>query len=153
MFQFDHRRVLHGQNYLRARTAGVLVLAILMTVNAFSACAEVRVEADARAVRVDASQASVADVLTALGPSFNVRYRTVMPLQGVVNGSYSGSVERVLSRVLDGYNYVLKRDKVGIEVLIIGKRGESAIPVVDTKPETARSLARQWRTPSLETGP
>jgi hypothetical protein len=47
----------------------------------------------------------------------------------------------------------LKRDKVGIEVLIIGKRGESAIPAVDTKPETARSLARQWRTPSLETGP
>jgi len=45
------------------------------------------------------------------------------------------------------------RLKAESDFAIIGKRGESAIPAVDTKPETARSLARQWRTPSLETGP
>jgi hypothetical protein len=147
MFQFARWRSLHNHAYPRTCMAGVLVLAILMTVNAHSVRAEVRVEGDVRAVRVEASQASVADVLTALGPSFNVRFRTAMPLHGVIDGTFTGALEQVIPKLLSGYNYVLKKGQNSIELLILGTRGTRAVFIEPAKAPAQESLAKQWRTP------
>lgn len=147
MFQFNYRRPLDGQNYPRARSSGVLVVAILMIVIAHSVRAEVRVEGDARAVRIEASQASVTDVLTALGPSFNVRFRTAMPLHGVIDGTFTGPLDQVIPKVLGGYNYVLKKERNSIELNVLGTRGTRAVFIEPPKAPAQESLAKQWRTP------
>jgi len=54
------------------------------------------------------SQDAIADVLSALAATFNVQYRTGIPLDAAASKSYAGSFRQVISRLLDGYNYVIK---------------------------------------------
>src|SRR5215470_10094806 len=87
------------------------------------ACAEVRVEGSLTAVRVTTNQDSVADVLSAFAATFNVKYRTAIPLDTVANATYTGSFGQVVSHLLDGYNYVVKRDRETTEIVILGRSG------------------------------
>jgi hypothetical protein len=70
----------------------------------------------------------VGDVLEALRKSFDVRWQADAPLSKPVTGAYEGSLNRILVRVLDGYNFVLKpRPGGGVEVRILGLRGAQAV--------------------------
>jgi hypothetical protein len=86
-----------------------------------------RIEGDAAALQVDVHQTTLAVVLTALA-TFNVRYRSSIGLDEVIEGTYAGSLRQVLSRVLDGYNYATKQNGSNLEVVVFGRRGERAIP-------------------------
>ncbi len=92
------------------------------------------------AVRVTTSQDAIADVLSALAATFNVQYRTAIPLDAAASKSYSGSFGQVISRLLDGYNYVIKKDQETIEIVVFGRRGEVAIPAQPTK-----GILSRWR--------
>jgi hypothetical protein len=87
----------------------------------------VRIKGDAAALELNVHQATLAEVLTALG-RFNIQYRSQSALNGMVDGTYAGSLGHVLSRVLDGYNYVIKQSNAKLEVIVIGRRGEQASP-------------------------
>jgi hypothetical protein len=87
----------------------------------------VHIRGDAGALRLDVHQATLADVLTALA-RFNIQYRSQSALNGMVDGSYAGSLSHVLSRVLDGYNYAIKQSNAKLEVIVISRRGEQASP-------------------------
>jgi hypothetical protein len=100
----------------------------LTCVLATIACAEVQVEGSPAAVRVTTSQDAISDVLSALAAAFNVRYRSTISLDATADAIYSGSLGQVISRLLDGYNYVIKRDQETIEIVVVGRRGEVAIP-------------------------
>jgi hypothetical protein len=86
-----------------------------------------RIKGDATALQLDVHQATLGDVLTALG-RFNIQYRSQSALNGMVDGTYAGSLGHVLSRVLDGYNYAIKQSNAKLEVIVIGRRGEQASP-------------------------
>ena len=86
MFRFDGRPGGLNRAHTHSRAIGCLIVALLMIGGAESVAAAVRIEGEARAVRIEASQASVADVLTAIAENFNVRVRTSMPLNDVVDG-------------------------------------------------------------------
>jgi hypothetical protein len=86
-----------------------------------------RIEGDAAALHVVVQQTTIADVLSALG-GFDVRYRSSIGLDEVVNGGYAGSLGHVVARLLNGYNYATKQDSSGFEVTIFGKRGEFTVP-------------------------
>jgi hypothetical protein len=90
----------------------------------------VRVRGDMAAVRIDARRTTIADVLSALNAAFGVSYRSSIVLDEEINGIYAGSLRRVISRVLDGYNYVIEQDDAKLAVIILGRRGERAVPVV-----------------------
>ena len=93
------------------------------------ACAEVHVEGSPAAVRVSTSRDRVSDVLSALAATFNVQYRTAIPLDGAADATYSGSLRQVISRLLDGYNYMIKTDdSKTTEVIVFGRRGEVVTP-------------------------
>lgn len=128
------------------------LLALMVVSNPTAVRAEVRVQGDAAALRVDASKSHVAEVLSALGPALHVRVKTPIALDKAINGTYVGSLQQVLSRVLDGYNYVIKRRDAAIEVVVIGTRGNRAMAVQAPTPAPARSLAAEWRT-STAPGP
>jgi hypothetical protein len=89
----------------------------------------VRVRGDMAAVRIDARRTTIAAVLSALNAAFDMSYRSSIVLDEEINGTYAGSLRRVISRVLDGYNYVIKQDDAKLAVIILGRRGERAVPV------------------------
>src|SRR5262249_14533329 len=84
-----------------------LILATELTCgHATTACAEVHLEGNPMAVRVTTSEDAIADVLSAFAATYKVQYRTAIPLDAAASKSYSGSFARVISRLLDGCNYV-----------------------------------------------
>jgi hypothetical protein len=89
----------------------------------------VRVKGDAKALELDVHQARLADVLIALA-RFNIRYRyrSPMTLNDVIDGTYAGPLGHVLSRLFAGYNYAIKQGDAEIDVIIVSRQGEQAIP-------------------------
>ena len=121
-------------------------LAIALTCSlATNACAEVHVEGNPMAVRVTTSQDAIADVLSAFAATFNVQYRTAIPLDAAVSKMYSGSFTQVISRLLDGYNYVIKKDQETIEIVVFGRRGDVAILPRETKGPPPKGILSRWR--------
>jgi hypothetical protein len=71
---------------------------------------------------------TVSHVLEALGQSVSVHYRSAAPLNKVIGGSFSGSFEQVLSRVLSGYDFVVRYNMQGVELFIVGNSGAAPVP-------------------------
>ena len=136
----------HGLDHRRARwrDCAVAFLAIATMMSASIARAEVRVTGDAGAVRVEADNATAAEILSALGSAIEVRVHASIALDRPVNGIFAGSLAQILPRVLDGYNYVIKRQGAGTEIIIIGTRGDRAVAVEPPRPAAVRNLAAQW---------
>jgi len=130
-----------------------LPVAAMVAIGATSARADVKVHGDTTAVRIDASQASVSQVLAAIGTTFKIRYRTSTSLDTPINGTYTGSLGEVISRVLNGYNYVVKSQDGPIEITVLGRRGAQAIAAEPPPPPPSPHSASQWRTPGLVPGP
>jgi hypothetical protein len=82
------------------------------------------IEGDAAALHVVVQQTTIADVLSALA-GFNVRYSSSVRLDEMRDGSYAGSLEHVVARLLNGYDYATKQHGTRLDVTIIGKGGES----------------------------
>lgn len=109
---------------------------------ATGASAEVRIDGTT-ALHVTTGRDSIAAVLTAFGPSHKLRYRAAVPLDAAANAVYSGTLGEVLTRLLDGYNFIVRRDRDGIEVVVLGRRGDVAIP---PQPAAApKSVVSRWR--------
>ncbi|HEY4405555.1 MAG TPA: hypothetical protein VGN55_13000 [Xanthobacteraceae bacterium] len=118
---------------------------LMMCALATIARAEVHIDGNPAAVRVTTSQDAISDVLLAIGANFNVRYRTAIPLDAVADTSYSGSVGQVISRLLDGYNYVIKTDQKSTEIVIFGRNGQAASPAPASKAPAPKGILSQWR--------
>ena len=88
----------------------------------------IRIRGDAGALHLDARGAAVADVLAALSGTFDVSYSSRIALTQDIYGSYSGSLRRVLARVLNSYDYVIKQDHAKLNIIIIGAHGAQAVP-------------------------
>lgn len=90
--------------------------------------AETRISGNSDAIRVEVREASLEEVLAALEAKFNLRCRAKVPLGRAVNGVFSGSLSRVIARLLDGYDHVVKRGPDGIEVTILGVSPRTSAP-------------------------
>jgi hypothetical protein len=89
--------------------------------------AEVLVQGQAGAVRVEAHDATVAEILAALGERFALRYRGI-PESGSVTATFEGPLRRVVGRVLERYNYVIEPRADGLEVVVLGAASSQAAP-------------------------
>src|ERR1700688_849425 len=123
-------------------------LAIILTYGVpATAGAEVRIEGNAAAVHVSTSQDTIADVLSALGAAFKLHYRTAVPLNATTGPTYSGSLRQVIARILDGYNYLVKVDRETTEIIVLGSRGQVAIPSTTpaAKAVVPPDVVSRWR--------
>jgi hypothetical protein len=141
------------------KSVSLLLLAIpLMALLVESAGAEVRVAGDPKAVQVDARDASVEEVLAALGTSFGLQYRGASALERRITGTYRGSLQHVVRRLLDGYDFIMKTNVDEIEVMVLSgaKTGEThaagpapvAVPALTptpTKTQTVKQRREQRR--------
>jgi|SRR5580700_6188396 hypothetical protein len=129
---------------LQCRCGFGLSIALMCSLAAaVPACADVHVEGSLAAVRVTTSREAISDVLAAVAKMFNMNYRASIPLDAAADTNYSGSLEYVISHLLDGYSYVIKRDQGTTEIIVYGRRGTAAIPAA--KPEAPKGIVSQWR--------
>jgi hypothetical protein len=105
-----------------ARNAIHIILALWFVCFGFaqSANAEVRISGAADALKIETRQATLDEVLRALRASFKFQYRSAEPPKGVISGTYSGSLRSVVTRLLEGNDYVMHDSKNNLEVAIFG---------------------------------
>ena len=104
--------------------------------------AEIRIEGNLRDLRVSTNGDALSDVLSAFIKRLPVTYRTAVPLNKEINGSYSGSFSQVISRLLVGYSYVIKNDQKLTEIIVTDEK--SMAPVSPEAP-VARGPSSRWR--------
>jgi len=104
----------------------VIVLSVGSALAPMSARAELEVRGDPKAVTVDAQNSSIKEILDAFSKTFDVHFQSSANLEKQLTGTYEGSLRRVLMRVLDGYNVILKTDNDRIEVTVLGTRNAPA---------------------------
>jgi hypothetical protein len=129
-----------------AAAGSAFALAVVLACGLGSiARAEVHIEGDQNALHITTDRDPIGDVLSAFAMTFHVQYRTAIPLDTTANVNYAGSFAQVISRLLDGYNYVIKREEGAIEIVVFGVRGEVAIPPAAAKPPASKGIVSQWR--------
>jgi len=114
--------------------ARVALTIAICAVVVLPASAEVLVSGDARALKIEARNASLDEVFAALRGALHFRYSSVGPLGGAVTGTYSGPLRGVLAQLLEGRNYVLHTSAGSLDVSIVGTGG-IAKPVAPAGPE------------------
>jgi len=99
-------------------------LAITLGASASPLRAAVSVDGDSASVHLEASNAPLSEVLSALETAFQIRHRTSVPLDQAISGTFRGPLRRVLSRVLDGFNYYVANTAEGrMEITVVGRPG------------------------------
>jgi hypothetical protein len=116
-----------------------LCSALLCSLTTTVSRAEVQVEGSFAAVRITTNQATISEVLATVTKAFNAKSRIAIPLETAAKASYAGSFGYVISRLLDGYDYVIKQDQGTIEIVVLEKHG--VLPIAPLPlPRRARGL-------------
>jgi hypothetical protein len=109
---------------------------LLTPLGSLPARADVEVQGTSASVQVIAHNAKVSEVLRALTEtleSFHCKETT--NLDDVISGSYKGSVNDVLARILRGYDYIITTQGIAIDILVVGK--SASAPAVVPAPASA----------------
>jgi hypothetical protein len=129
---------------VRARTAkvGALQAAAVLCAAAAPAAAEVRVtDAGGGELVIEARDATVQEILEALGQTRTIQFQNSEALSRRVTGTYAGRLQRVLSRILDGYDHVIRSTASGIQIDVVGA-AQSAKVTASAGPTMTVSSAR-----------
>jgi hypothetical protein len=113
---------------------GIAAVAAMLIAAPAPVLAAAEVSGNPQAVRIEAQNTSVADILAALGRDFGVKYTSSTDLDRPITGTYEGPLQRVLARVLDGYNFVVKTRDGRIELTVLGRRNDPATAVAAATP-------------------
>jgi hypothetical protein len=135
------------RNSRRLQVRGVMALAATLAIAPTSVLAEAQVQGSPEAMRIETQNSSIEEVLAALGNAFDVRYRSSANLAKQLSGTYEGSLQRVVARVLEGYDFVLRNNKGKIEITVLGTRNAAPAAVASTTSTPAKAA------PNSTTGP
>jgi hypothetical protein len=112
--------------HIMARLSVLLCVAIVSIPNV--SYAELNVSGTVADIRVVANnKVPISSVLSAVAAICRSRYRSSVPLDEIVSGAYSGPLEAWMPRLLNDYDYFIKRDGISIEIVVIGGRGPKGI--------------------------
>jgi hypothetical protein len=113
--------VARSDTHHRLARAATLVGAFVLCALSLPAWADVRiVDSGPGTVVVEARDATVEQVLEALSKSRNFEFHSSGALTRVLSATYSGTLPRVLGRILDGYDHVVQSTPSGIRVNVVG---------------------------------
>jgi hypothetical protein len=112
---------------------------------------ETQIAGASGAVSVDAHDTTLQSVIAKLSATFGFRFRSSADLNRPINGSYRGSLREVVTRLLDGYDFVLYRSDEVTEVVVVRRSGmtTAAAPVATAAPPIvppSRNLRRSEST-------
>jgi hypothetical protein len=91
------------------------------------ALAETQVRGTRDALSVEAQNASVEEILVALSNAFDVEFRSSADLEKRLTGTYQGSLQQVVMRILGGYDFFVKSGENGLEISLLGSGRATAV--------------------------
>jgi hypothetical protein len=98
---------------------GAVLAALIAVAAPQRAAAEVRIVAgEGDKLAIEAKDATLREVLNALSASQKVQVETTAPLTETITGTYSGPLQRVLLRLLSGYDVVVRSSPTGLKVSV-----------------------------------
>src|SRR5712672_35421 len=103
--------------------------------------AEMQVRGSPEAVRIEARDTPVEEILAALSRAFGMHYQLSTHLDKRVSGTYVGPLPRVVTRILDGYNFILKTDNGSIAVTVVGTPNAAGTVPASSGPKVVRQPA------------
>ena len=109
--------------------------ALLAALHSHCLGAEIRVDGNVGDVRVEAHDATVAEILAALSHHFALRYRGATGNQGVT-ATFEGPLRHVVARVLGGYDFVIESRSDGLEVIVLSAGSSHAVVPPTIAPPT-----------------
>jgi hypothetical protein len=111
-----------GASFPRKPFLSLLAAAALLTwcLSCGSSGAEVRLSGTQDHVVLQTHEASMEEILTALRSTFDLEVSLEGATVRKFTGVYTGSVRKVLSRLLMGYDYVLRSASNGISIRLVG---------------------------------
>ncbi len=100
--------------------------------------AEIQITGESDAIKVEAKEASVEELLTALRKAYGLQYWSSANLNQSVSGTFAGSLEQVVSRalVLQGYDFIAETSAQGTIVAVYGK-STAPVSTVAMAPQAA----------------
>jgi len=93
-----------------------------------SARADATITGAPEQVRIEATNATLEELLSALRAKFGLSYRSGKSLDEKIDGTYAGSLTSVVRRLLANYEYVLSRRSDGekdVLVVVVWEKGTS----------------------------
>jgi hypothetical protein len=115
-------RIAWGHRYrsLLCSATAAIALGFALAMSPTLALAETQISGKPDAVSVKAQDASVEEILVALANAFDVQFRSSADLEKRLTGTYKGSLQQVVSRILAGYTFFVKSDETGLEITLLG---------------------------------
>lgn len=129
----------------------VTVTTVLLFAQATSdARADAVVSGSMDSAHVEARHSSVEEVLNALSKVFPIRYRTSIELSHAVSGTFKGPALKIIARLLEGYDYVVRQTAADeFEVRVIKLAGADSSKVIST---FVRTPSRGYPATEVNTG-
>jgi hypothetical protein len=97
----------------------LLATAVISLAAPLRAGAEVRLSGSLDSVALEATNATMPEIVAALQSTFRVKISLAGSTSRRFTGAYSGSLRRVLARLLDGGNYVISPVSGGMSIAIL----------------------------------
>jgi hypothetical protein len=110
------------------RLAKIVVWAVLGCAAPVPARAEITISGGPAAIRLEASEASLEEILLALHASFNFRYRTSAVLDDAISGTYSGPLAHVAAQLLDRYDFIMRVSAEKLEISVLRRHAPDEAP-------------------------
>jgi hypothetical protein len=118
-----------------------ILLGTTLAIATTPAFAELRVRGSPQAVIIETQNTPVEEVLAALSRTFNMHYQSSVNLDKRLSRTYAGPLSRVLPRILDGYNFILKTDNGHIAVTVLGSPNAAGATAASSTPSVVRQPA------------
>ena len=120
----------------RQKSFVYLIALSLLLVCVASARADVQFSGTEDHVVLRAKNATIAEILSGIRSALNLRVGLIGSTERQFTGAYAGTLRRVLSRLLDGEDYVISPAPDGMNIVLLGPKGagrNTAPPIAPVK--------------------
>jgi hypothetical protein len=142
-------------NALRKSFVYLIALSLLPLCVAF-ARADAQLSGTEDHIVLSANDATMAEILSGIRKAFNLRVELTGSTERRFTGAYTGTLRRVLSRLLDGENYVVSPAPDGMNIVLLGPNGarrNAAQPTAAVKQVDGEQILRLAAAPDDEGNP
>jgi hypothetical protein len=139
-------------NLSAAAAPAAIALGVALAVAPTWTYAEIQVRGTPQAVVVEAQNATVEEILVALTDQFKVQFRSAANLDKRLTGTYEGTLAKAVTRILKGYDFLMKSGPSGLEITLLGAGKPLAVAGTRAEPKSAELAAAAVPMPTTMAG-
>ncbi len=80
------------------------------------------------AVHLEVRRTAIGAILSTMAETYEISFRSSVPLSELRSGRYIGPVGSVISQLLDGYDYAISHRYSRLDIIVFDKSGGRAVP-------------------------